>query len=152
METDTSRLGLGAVLSQEQDDGTLKLLAYASQTLQQHKQNYGATEMEALGVDWAICHFRQYLYGHCCHVHTYHKALKSLSNSPHPSGKLARWRLAIQQLDLQIHYKPSHSNRRQMPYPRLHALWYQGRESARKDSWPLLELLSSLLHRAGTAP
>ena len=38
---------------------------------------------------WAVRHFRQYLYAHRCHVHTDHEALKSLLNSPHPSGKLA---------------------------------------------------------------
>ena len=112
LETDASGLGLGAVLMQEQDDGTMKPLAYASRTLQQHEENYGATEMEALGVVWAIRHFRQYLYGHCCHVHTDHEALKSLLNSPHPSGKLARWELAIQELDLHIHYKPDHTNQK----------------------------------------
>ena len=90
----------------------MKPLAYASRTLQQHEKHYGATEMEALGVVWAIRHFRQYLYGHRCHVHTDHEALKSLLNSPHPSGKLARWRLAIQELDLQIHYKPGRCNQK----------------------------------------
>ena len=90
-----SRLGLGAVLSQEQADGSIRPIAYASRTLQPHERNYAATEMEALGVVWAVRHFRQYLYGHRCHVHTDHEALKSLLNSPNPSGKLARWGLAI---------------------------------------------------------
>jgi hypothetical protein len=112
LETDASGLGLGAVLSQEQPDGSTRPLAYASRTLQPHKRNYAATEMEALGVVWAIKHFRQYLYGHRCHVHTDHEALKSLLNSPHPSGKLARWGLAIQELDLVIHYKPGRTNQK----------------------------------------
>jgi hypothetical protein len=90
----------------------MKPLTYASRILQKHEQNYGATEMEALGVVWAIRHFRQYLYGHRCRVHTDHEALKSLSNSPHPSGKLARWGLAIQELDLHIQYKPGRSNQK----------------------------------------
>ena len=47
--------------------------------------------------------FRPYLYGHRCDVYTDHEALRSLLNTPHPSGKLARWGLAIQELDLQIH-------------------------------------------------
>ena len=90
LETDASGLGLGAVLSQEQADGTIRPIAYASRTLQSYERNYAATEMEALGVVWAVRHFRQYLYAHRCHVHTDHEALKSLLNSPHPSGKLAR--------------------------------------------------------------
>ena len=106
LETDASGLGLGAVL---QKDGTI---AYASRTLQSHERNYGVTELEALSVVWAIRHFRQYLYGHRCHVHTDHKALKSLLNSLHPSRKLARWSLAIQELDLVIHYKPGRTNQK----------------------------------------
>ena len=35
-----------------------------------------------------------------------HEALVSLMNNPHPLGKLARWGLALQELDLTIHYRP----------------------------------------------
>lgn len=57
LETDASGQGLGAVLGQQQDSGLVAPLAYASRTLQKHEQNYGATELEALGVVWAIRHF-----------------------------------------------------------------------------------------------
>ena len=50
METHASRVGLCAVLAQQIEDGTLHPVAYASRTLQPHEQNYGATELEALGV------------------------------------------------------------------------------------------------------
>ena len=59
---------------------------------------------------WATKHFRPYLYGHVCDLYTDHEALKSLLNTPHPSGKLARWGLAIQELDLHIHYRPGRLN------------------------------------------
>ena len=120
LDTDASGVGLGAVLTQKQNDGSVRPVAYASRTLQPHEQNYGVTKLEALGVVWAVRHFRHYLYGHhCdvftdhkalkflgvvwavrhfrhylyghhCDVFTDHKALKSLLNTPHPSGKLAR--------------------------------------------------------------
>ena len=110
LETDASGEGLGAVLSQEQEDGSIRPIAYASRTLQPHESNYGVTELEALAVVWAVRHFRQYLYGHTCHVYTDHEALKSLLNTPHPSGKLARWGLTLQELDLTIHYCPGKKN------------------------------------------
>ena len=110
METDASRIGLGAVLAQEVEDGTLHPVAYASRTLQPHEQNYGATELEALGVVWATKHFRHYLYGHKCLIFTDHEALKSLLNTPHPSGKLARWGLILQDMELEIKYRSGKKN------------------------------------------
>ena len=49
LETDASGVGLGAILAQEQQNGTVRPIAYGSQTLQQHEEKYGATELEALG-------------------------------------------------------------------------------------------------------
>ena len=110
LETDASGVGLGAVLAQKQDDNTVRPVAYASRTINKHEANYGITELEALGVVWAVKHFRTYLYGHKCDVYTDHEALKTLLNTPHPSGKLARWGLALQELDLTIHYRPGKKN------------------------------------------
>ena len=110
LETDASKLGLGAILSQNQPDGSQQPIAYASHSLQSHKQNYGITELEALGVVWAIKHFCPYLYGHRCTVITDHEALKSLLNTPQPSGKLARWVMALQVLDLTIEYRTGRKN------------------------------------------
>ena len=112
LETDASGSGLGAVLSQHQDDNSIRPIAYASRGLQKHEQNYGISELEALAVVWATKHFHVYLYGHHCTVLTDHCALKSLLNTPHPSGKLARWGLALQELDLDIQYRPGklHTN------------------------------------------
>ena len=42
-------------------------------------------------------------------MYTDHEALMSLMNT-HPSGKLARWGLALQELDLTIHYRPGKLN------------------------------------------
>ena len=86
LETDASGVGLGAVLTQVQKDGQTRPIAF--NLLQAHERNYGITELEALGVVWAVKHFRQYLYGHRCFVFTDHEALKVLLNTPNHQGSL----------------------------------------------------------------
>ena len=108
LETDVSGVGIGAVLAQVQEDGTKRPIAYARRTLQKYECNYGITELEAIGVVWSVKHFRPYLHGHCCN--TDHEPLKALLNAPHPSAKLARWGMALQELDLHIHYRPGKRN------------------------------------------
>ena len=66
--------------------------------------------MEGLGVVWAVKHFRPYLYGHHCDIYTDHEALKSLLNTLQPSGKLARWGMAIQELDVRILHRSGKHN------------------------------------------
>ena len=68
--------------------------------------------MQGLGVLGAVKHFRCYLYGHHCTVFTDHEALRSLLHTPHPSGKLARWGMALQELDLTIEYRPGSRNQK----------------------------------------
>ena len=45
-ETDASGAGLGAVLGQKQEDGSVRPVAYASRSLLHHDGNYGITELE----------------------------------------------------------------------------------------------------------
>ena len=110
LETDASVLLLGAVLAQKQADGKIHPIAYASRSLNSHEQNYGITELETLGLVWAARLFRPYLLGHKCMVYTDHSACTSLLNINHPSAKLARWALIIQELNLEIKHRPGKSN------------------------------------------
>ena len=49
-----------SMLNQQQENGLVTPITYASHTLQKHEQNYGATELESLGIVLAICNFRPY--------------------------------------------------------------------------------------------
>ena len=110
LETDASSFGLGAVLAQKQKDGQVHPVTYASRTLNPQEKHYSITEMETLNVVWAAKHFRPYLLGHHCTVFADHSACLVLLNSPHPSAKLARWAMCIQELDLEIRHKPGKYN------------------------------------------
>ena len=110
LETDASGIGLGAVLSQKQSDGKYHPVAYASRSLQPNEKNYPISELETLAIVWAVKYFRAYLLGHPCTVLTDHAACVSLLNTPRPSAKLARWAMAIQEMDLMIKHRSGRSN------------------------------------------
>ena len=59
---------------------------------------------------WAVRYFRPYLLGHPCTVYTDHAACLAILNTPKPSGKLARWALTIQEMDLTIKHKAGKKN------------------------------------------
>lgn len=85
-------------------------IAYASRSVDKHENNYGISELETLGLVWAVRYFRHYLLGHPCTVYTDHVACLSILNVARPSGKLARWALAIQEMDHTIKHKCGKSN------------------------------------------
>ena len=91
VETDASISGIGAVLSQRQDDGKLHPVAYASRSLSSAERNYSVTELETLAVVWALTKFHHYLYGRSVTVMTDHAAVRAILETPNPSCKHARW-------------------------------------------------------------
>ena len=91
LETDASKQGLGAILSQYQTDNQLHPVAYASRSVSSAEANYAITDLETLAVVWAIIHFRYHLYGHAVTIITDHAAVKAILGTPNLTGKHARW-------------------------------------------------------------
>ena len=113
LETDASIEGIGAVLSQPQEDAMVHPVAYASRSLTAAERNYSITELETLAVVWAITHFIPYLYGHDVTVITDHTAVKAILQTPNPSGKHARWWTKVYASgvrNIQIQYRPGRLN------------------------------------------
>ena len=62
LKTDTSKGGLGVVLSQTEADGQYHPVTYGSWELTAHEKNYHSTKLEFLMQKWAITeHFKEYL-------------------------------------------------------------------------------------------
>src|ERR1044072_2953931 len=95
--TDASKIGLGAVLSQKDDEGREKVIAYASRSLNKAEQNYPITDQECLAVVWAVKHFEQYLQLLPFQIVTDHSALKFLKTSKVPVEQRGRWMMYLQQ-------------------------------------------------------
>ena len=83
LETDASRDGLGAVLSQKQEDGWFHLVACSSQALTTHEKNYHSTKLEFLVMKWAITeHFKEYLLYQLILVKTDNNPLTYIMTTP----------------------------------------------------------------------
>ena len=62
LETDASRRGLGAVLSQKQEDGWYHPITYASHVMNETKQRYHSNKQEFLALKWVVMEqFHEYL-------------------------------------------------------------------------------------------
>src|ERR1700730_6128141 len=61
VETDASNLATGGVLSQQQVDGTWRVVDYISKALMAAEKNYNVYDKEFLAVIWALCEWRAYL-------------------------------------------------------------------------------------------
>lgn len=109
LRTDSSGYALGAVLLQG-EGADERPIEYASRLLSSAERNYNTTEREALAVVWAISKFRGYIDGGEVVVRSDHQPLRWLMSLKSPSGRLARWALALQEYDLRIEYTPGRAN------------------------------------------
>ena len=103
--TDACATGLGAILTQDDEQGHERVICYASRGTRGAEQNYESTKLECLAVVWAIKWFRYYLIGRHFEVITDHSALKWLFNKPDPQGLYARWIMTMQEYDFKVQYR-----------------------------------------------
>ena len=111
LTTDASPVEVGAILEQEQEDGSYRPIYYASRKLSKVEKRYSQFEREALAVRWACEKFYLYLYGISFEICTDHKPLVIVlgAKSKPPSVRIERWLLYLQQFQ----YKLTHMRQRQ---------------------------------------
>ena len=106
LETDASKEGLGAVLSQKQDDGQFHLVAYSSRALTTHKKNYHSTKLEFLALKWAIMeHFKEYLLYQPFLVKTDNNPLTYIMTTPNLDATGHWWVSALAKYDFWLEYQ-----------------------------------------------
>ncbi|CAB4001363.1 Hypothetical predicted protein, partial [Paramuricea clavata] len=108
---DASPVGLGAILVQHDEQGILKVIAFASRALTVVEQRYCQTEQEALACVWACEKFHLYLVRCQFTLYTDHQALEILySAKAKQSARIQRWALRLQQYNYTVKYRSDTGN------------------------------------------
>ena len=114
LEVDANANQLGCVLLQKQsegpDDGVDKPIGFFSKTLTEAEQNYDTTERECAAIIWSVLLLKPYLDNEHFTMKTDHDALKWLFADT-SNGKVARWRLRLQEFSFTVIHIPGTKNR-----------------------------------------
>nr|GFC67696.1 putative reverse transcriptase domain-containing protein [Tanacetum cinerariifolium] len=102
---DASLKGFGAVLMQRE-----KVIAYASQQLKTHKENYTTHDLELGAVVFALRLWRHYLYGTKYVVYTDHKSLQYILDQKELNMRQRRWIKLLSDYECKIRYHPGMVN------------------------------------------
>nr|GEX88318.1 putative reverse transcriptase domain-containing protein [Tanacetum cinerariifolium] len=102
---DASLKGYGVVLMQRE-----KVIAYASQQLRNHEENYMTHDLELGAVVFALNLWRHYLYGVKCTVFTNHKSLQYILDQKELNMRQRRWIELLSDYDCEICYHPGKAN------------------------------------------
>ena len=107
---DASPVGLGAVLTQKQNNGP-RVICYASRSLTDTERRYSQTEKEALALVWACEKFHPHVYGVPFDLVTDHMPLEVIYGPrSKPCARIERWVLRMQPFKFKVKYEPGPSN------------------------------------------
>ena len=114
LETDAHFHGLGAVLSQEQEDGLI-VLSYASKGLkptERNMQNYSSMKLELLALYWAIAQkYHDLLIGSNFVVYTDNNPLSYLQTTASLGATEMRWTAELAQFNFTVKYRSGRSRK-----------------------------------------
>ena len=111
VHTDASEQGLGAVLYQDQDDGTTRVIAYASRNLSKLEKRYHSSKGEFLALKWSVCErFHEYLYGGKFQVYTDNNPLMYILTTAKLDATGQWWVASLANYDFTIHCRSGKQN------------------------------------------
>ncbi len=108
LETDASDFALGGVLSQKDEEGNLRPVAFHSRKLNPAEQNYEIYDKELLAIVDCLQTWRSYLIGPAqpTLILTDHRNLEYFMTMKQLNQRQARWSLKLADYDFVIVYRP----------------------------------------------
>ena len=112
LEIDASKEGLGAILSQKQDDGRFHPVTFGSHSLTPAEKNYHSSKLEFLALKWGVMeHFREYLAYAPFMVKTDNNLLTYILTTPNLDAMGHRWVGALASFEFKLEYQKGLENR-----------------------------------------
>ena len=92
-------------------DGRERVIAFESRQLKAAEKNYPVHDKELLAMKYALVKFRVHLLGSKPFViYTDHASLRTATQSPHLSQRMARWLSFFAEYNFEVKYKPGKQN------------------------------------------
>ena len=108
---DASQFAIGCALMQHDSNGHERVISYQSRQLKTAERNYPVHDKELLAMKYSLVKFRVYLLGEQRFViYTDHASLRTATNSPHLSQRMARWLSFFAEYNFVVFYKPGKLN------------------------------------------
>ena len=109
IQTDASKIAVGRVLFQRNEQSQKMPLAYFSQTLDKETHNWSATHREIIGIISASRKWAPYCSGKVV-FHTDHEPLKIIRKQKYPKDQLCKWILELENFDYRVEYVKGKDN------------------------------------------
>ena len=111
LEIDTSKEGLGAVLSQKQDDGCYHPVAFGSHSLTPTEKNYHSSKLEFLALKWNVMeHLKEYLVYAPFVLRTDNNPLTYVLTTPNLDTMGHRWVGTLASFEFSLEYQKGMDN------------------------------------------
>ena len=111
LATDTSKEGLGAMLSEKQSDGCYHPVTFGSHSLTPSEKNYHSSKLEFLALKWSITeHFKEYLAYLPFVVRTDNNPLTYMLTMPNLDVTGHRWVGVLASFQFKLEYQKGADN------------------------------------------
>ncbi|GFV88112.1 transposon Tf2-8 polyprotein [Trichonephila clavipes] len=107
LHTDACKLGLGAVLLQQSEDGRFYPIHYMSKKTSIQEEKLCSYELEVLAVIEALKKFRNYLLGRRFRIQTDCAAFAKTLDKKELTPKMARWSIFLTDFDYEVVHRPA---------------------------------------------
>lgn len=122
LHTDASDIAMSAILMQEDDNGDLHPIAFASKVFNDAQRNYDTTAREALALVWGLEHYNTYVEGHKYVIVTDHHALEYIKKNVDVNKRITRLSWKLQPYELTIKFMAGKYNHAADLFSREHTL------------------------------